>query len=89
MSLVRAIDWGALWRCIWPRVVMTFGVHYSTSEDAALAVVAEIKAMGRNATAVQADLLIEVDAQSLVSRAAEQLGGPILCLVNNASTFET
>lgn len=63
-------------------------VHYSTSEDAALAVVADIKAMGRNAFAVQADLLIETDSQSLVSRAAEQLGGPILCLVNNASTFE-
>ena len=63
-------------------------VHYSTSEDAALAVVADIKAMGRNAFAVQADLLIETDAQSLVPRAAEQLGGPILCLVNNASTFE-
>ena len=43
--------------------------------------------MGRTAIAVQADLLIEADAQSLVARAAEQLGGPILCLVNNASTF--
>ncbi|MBT3466398.1 MAG: SDR family oxidoreductase, partial [Rhodobacteraceae bacterium] len=63
-------------------------VHYATSEDAALKVVAEIKAMGRNAIAVQADLLIEDDAHSLVARAAEQLGGPILCLVNNASTFE-
>jgi NAD(P)-dependent dehydrogenase (short-subunit alcohol dehydrogenase family) len=44
--------------------------------------------MGRTTIAVQADLLIEADAQSLVARAAEQLAGPILCLVNNASTFE-
>jgi NAD(P)-dependent dehydrogenase (short-subunit alcohol dehydrogenase family) len=63
-------------------------IHYSNSEDAALAVVAEIKDLGQNAIAVQADFLIEADVHSLVARAEEQLGGPILCLVNNASTFE-
>jgi NAD(P)-dependent dehydrogenase (short-subunit alcohol dehydrogenase family) len=45
--------------------------------------------MGRTAISVQADLLIEADAKSLVARAAQQLGGPILCLVNNASKLST
>jgi NAD(P)-dependent dehydrogenase (short-subunit alcohol dehydrogenase family) len=57
-------------------------------EDSALKVVSIIKAMGRTTIAVQADLLIEANARSLVARAAVQLGGPILSLVNNASTFE-
>ncbi|MFT4708782.1 MAG: NAD(P)-dependent dehydrogenase (short-subunit alcohol dehydrogenase family) [Ascidiaceihabitans sp.] len=63
-------------------------VHYSTSEIAANKVVADIKAMGRNAVALQADLLDEVQAQALLPRACDQLGGPIYCLVNNASIFE-
>ncbi len=63
-------------------------VHYASSERDALAVVAEISAMGRRAVAVQADLL-DLDAmEALMPRAAEALEGPISCLVNNASIFE-
>lgn len=63
-------------------------VHYSSSRDGADAVVAELQALGVNAVALQADLLVESEMQSLVSRAAEALGGPLTLLVNNASIFE-
>jgi NAD(P)-dependent dehydrogenase (short-subunit alcohol dehydrogenase family) len=63
-------------------------VHYSTSNIAAKKVVNEIKALGRNAVALQADLLDETQAQELLPRASAQMGGPISCLVNNASIFE-
>ena len=63
-------------------------VHYASSAVAANRVVEEIKAMGRNAVALQADLLDEDQTQALLPRASEQLGGHIYCLVNNASIFE-
>lgn len=63
-------------------------VHYATSDAAAAEVVSKIEAMGRRAVALQADLLNEDEVQSLLPRAAEALGGPILTLVNNASIFE-
>lgn len=63
-------------------------VHYCSSEIAAHEVVAEIKAMGRNAVALHADLLDEDQATSLLPQASAALGGPITCLVNNASIFE-
>jgi len=63
-------------------------VHYATSQQPALETVAEIKALGRNAVALQADLLNEAQVETLLPRAAEALGGPITCLVNNASVFE-
>ncbi|MEH6645823.1 SDR family oxidoreductase [Sulfitobacter sp.] len=63
-------------------------VHYATSAEAANEVVAEIEAMGRRAVALQADLL-DVDAmEGLLPAAAKGLGGPITCLINNASIFE-
>ena len=63
-------------------------VHYASSEDAANEVVAQIKSMGRNAVALQANLL-EIDAmEGLLPAAVDALGGPITCLVNNASIFE-
>ena len=63
-------------------------VHYAASSDAAEEVVAQIRDMGRHAAALQADLL-DLDAmETLLPRAAEALGGPITCLVNNASIFE-
>ena len=64
------------------------GVHYASSSAGADDVVAEIKAMGRNAVAMQADLVDEDALQSLFPRAVDALGGPITCLVNNASIFE-
>lgn len=63
-------------------------VHYATSDVAANKVVSDIKAMGRNAVALQADLLDEDQTQALLPRASAQLGGSISCLVNNASIFE-
>ena len=62
-------------------------VHYSASAAEAEAVVAEIRAMGRRAVAVQADLLDEAQVETLVDRAAEALG-PLTVLINNASIFE-
>ena len=63
-------------------------VHYAGSQAGAEEAVAQLKAMGRQAVAIQADLLDEDATQTLVSRAAEALGGPLTCLVNNASIFE-
>lgn len=63
-------------------------VHYASSGEGANAVVTELKAMGRTAVSLQADLLDEEAIQTLLPRAAEALGGPITCLVNNASIFE-
>ncbi len=63
-------------------------VHFASSEQPASDVVAEIRSMGRNAVALQADLLDEAQVNVLLPRAAEALGGSITCLVNNASIFE-
>lgn len=63
-------------------------VHYAGSQEGARDVVEKIQAMGRKSVALQADLLDEDAIQSLMPRAIEALGGPITCLVNNASVFE-
>jgi len=63
-------------------------VHYASSEKDANEVVAQIQAMGRQAVALQADLLNEREVQPLIGRAVDGLGGAIDCLVNNASIFE-
>ncbi|WP_337249331.1 SDR family oxidoreductase [Rhodovulum sulfidophilum] len=63
-------------------------VHYAGSAEAAAETVAEIRALGRRAVALRADLLDEDETQALVPRAAEALGGPLTVLVNNASIFE-
>lgn len=61
-------------------------LHYNSSGDAADALVDELRAGGRQAVALQADLLDEAQVRTLVPRAVEL--GPVLCLVNNASIFE-
>jgi NAD(P)-dependent dehydrogenase (short-subunit alcohol dehydrogenase family) len=63
-------------------------VHYAGSEAGAADTVAQLRAMGRNAAALQADLLDEDAAQSLIPRAVDALGGQLTVLVNNASIFE-
>jgi NAD(P)-dependent dehydrogenase (short-subunit alcohol dehydrogenase family) len=63
-------------------------VHYATSRTEAEAVVAEIRALGRNASTLQADLLDEAATQALFPAAVQALGGPITCLINNASIFD-
>jgi len=63
-------------------------VHYASSGEEADAVVQEITGMGQRAVAVQADLLIEAEVEALLPKVTEALGGPVTCLVNNASIFE-
>lgn len=63
-------------------------VHYASSSAGADQVVEEITALGRNAVALQADLLEDEAATDLFEQAAAALGGPLTCLVNNASIFE-
>ena len=63
-------------------------VHYATSRSGADDVVADLSQMGQNAVALQADLLDESAVQNLMPAAMQALGGPITCLINNASIFE-
>ena len=67
---------------------MDVAVHYATSQGAASETVSQIESQGRKAAALQADLLEESQVEALLPRAAEALGGPITCLINNASIFE-
>lgn len=62
-------------------------VHYASSSDAAEEVAATVRAMGRRAVTLQADLLAEDAMQALVPAATAALG-PLTVLVNNASIFE-
>ena len=63
-------------------------VHYATSDAGAEETAQAIRDMGRSASIHQADLLQEAATEALLPAAAEALGGPITCLVNNASIFE-
>lgn len=62
-------------------------VHYATSGEAAEEVATLIRAMGRRAVTLRADLVIEGDMQALVPAAVAALGR-LTVLVNNASVFE-
>ena len=62
-------------------------VHYATSAEEAEAVAEEIRALGRRAVTLQADILVEAEVEALVPRAVAALG-PLTVLVNNASIFE-
>jgi len=63
-------------------------VHYSSSQAEAEGLATEIRAIGRKAVCLRADLLDESALAPLVPDAAKALGGPISVLVNNASIFE-
>ncbi|MFY0692922.1 MAG: SDR family oxidoreductase [Paracoccaceae bacterium] len=63
-------------------------VHYATSRAQAEEVVAEIRSKGCQAAALQADLLDLDQAETLVDRAVDALGGQLTVLINNASIFE-
>jgi len=62
------------------------GVHFGASEVEALAVIDEIKAMGGQAVALQADLSKLEDLAPLIEACGERLGPPT-CLINNAACF--
>ena len=63
-------------------------VHYSSSAEEAAQTAADIRALGRKAVALKADLLDEEATAALVPLAVAALGGPLTVLVNNASIFE-
>lgn len=62
-------------------------IHHGSSPQEAQAAVQEIRALGRKAAAIQADLERPDEAASLMARAQSMLG-PIDWLVNSASIFE-
>lgn len=62
-------------------------IHYAGSQAAAEETAAAIRALGRRAVALRADLGEEAETQALLP-AAEAALGPLGVLVNNASTFE-
>jgi glucose 1-dehydrogenase len=59
-------------------------VNYVGPPDAASEVVEEVSRAGGRAIAIQADVSNEEQVQAMFARAAEELGGPIDVLVNNA-----
>ena len=62
-------------------------IHYHRSAADAESLQKEIRALGRRAIAIQADLAQITDVESMLQRCVEHLGAPT-CLVNNASVFE-
>lgn len=62
------------------------GVHFGVSEDAALRLCDELKALNVRAVPLQADLSLADSVQCLIPAAVEALG-PLQVLVNNASVF--
>ncbi len=62
-------------------------IHYNTSGEAAESLASEIRALGRNAVALRADLSNMTEVKALIPACAERLGPPN-CLVNNGSRFE-
>jgi NAD(P)-dependent dehydrogenase (short-subunit alcohol dehydrogenase family) len=63
-------------------------LHYASSQAEAEALAKEIRAMGRRACTLQADLLDEAAVTPLVDRAVAGLDQPLTVLINNASIFE-
>ncbi len=61
-------------------------IHYHQSRDDAEATAADVRARGRRAALVAADLAVEADVRGLIAAATRALG-PIGLLVNNASRF--
>lgn len=62
-------------------------LHYATSAAEAEDTAAEIRALGRRAVTLRADLAQEAEVTPLIPAAQAALG-PVGVLVNNASTFE-
>lgn len=62
-------------------------IHHRDGEADARGVADEVRALGRRAAVVRADLTDEAETRGLIGRAAAELG-PLGVLVNNASVFE-
>lgn len=63
-------------------------VHYASSHQGAQEAVSSIEAAGGRAVALQANLLEDAETEALFEAALQAFGGPVTCLVNNASIFE-
>ncbi len=62
-------------------------VHYNGSTKDAEATANDIRALGRRAALLQADVSKEEETRALIGRATKELG-PVTALVNSASLFE-
>ncbi len=62
-------------------------IHYGKSKEEASQTIQEIKAKGRKAIALQADLSNEQEVEALLPECLKKLGVPS-CIINNASLFE-
>ncbi|WP_428528740.1 SDR family oxidoreductase [Roseibium sp.] len=65
------------------------GLHYNSSVDGAKELHDRIRAEGGQSVLLQKDLSHPETAGTLISDAAEALGGPVSVLVNSASAFNT
>lgn len=63
-------------------------VHYRSSAQEADALVRELRADGREAWAIQADLADPDEAASLINRVTDLCGKPVDILINSASIFD-
>lgn len=63
-------------------------IHYFRSETKAIDLVAELNSEGGQAYRVQGNLSVPQDCDTLISRASDIVGQPLLALINNASTFK-
>jgi NAD(P)-dependent dehydrogenase (short-subunit alcohol dehydrogenase family) len=63
-------------------------VHYSASKAGAQETLSAVEAAGQAGAVLQADLLDDTQTEQLFAQATEALGGPVTCLINNASIFE-
>jgi len=63
-------------------------LHYASSADGAQDVAEQVRALGRQAVTLQADLLDEGATEALIPSASQALGGALTVLINNASIFE-
>jgi NAD(P)-dependent dehydrogenase (short-subunit alcohol dehydrogenase family) len=63
-------------------------IHHRASSDEADETVAEVRALGRRAARVRAELANEIETGGLIAQASEALELPVTLLVNSASAFE-
>jgi NAD(P)-dependent dehydrogenase (short-subunit alcohol dehydrogenase family) len=69
------------------RVGFDVAIHYRSSGAEAESVAGQVRAMGRRAATVRADLADEAATKRLIPEAVAAIG-PLAVLVNNASVFE-
>ena len=63
------------------------GIHFNNSDDAARETLAQVRALGRRAALLQADLADEAQAVRLIPEVTDKLG-TVGVLINNASRFD-